>query len=1437
MNRASQSSLAPILNRNASSNGILDANGNLNNDERRRNTAPTVTPLPGAVLQTPPPTTSSSLGEVRIEQHASSEPRCDKPGPASLSPQVASAALIKQLPPLTGLLSTAKGSATARACATISRSARIALASSPATSTPTAPPTTPNVSAAGICLSPEALPRAAAARQLLTHASPVSLNVAGEAETPASQRERQNMRYVLKQFNARLLDETQKEKARCNRRISCASSREPPIIAQPTAHPPCSTASTSATKSSPLQAPLNCDDSGSHVSAPKTPTGVKSSPPRATLLSQMPPQSSPLRGNMVAVISDSSSQSSPSAPASVPRGPNHFSENVTITHNAASSPESNQGSRCRLPRAALSEPLQQTGPARSSPSVASPTRMPPSSTSASRCDANTPPILTTPRTVKAAVGKAQPTVDKSSPPPRTSPSAMPNLPDRYAPGSDADEKNARPPLDKPLSVPPSSSQSPLPAAGPVYSAVEIQEGTSLLTVSPGGRWGFLNDGKRPSASGSNGGHATADKTILATASSSSSTTTSQPARQPPLPETCQSHSMDELDNVGEEAITQQAGAKLSHTITGASAAFSHAAMTSAPSHNHDPSNRCRSGPPSRSEDLHDGGPHRLSNTHSNGAAGRPPLRVPPILSSTDVRHGKGSANSTASPTEAAGSPAIAKSAKPISSGPAAGQSLSDAAPMRAAPLTSGGSCGGTAQRPDSALYHNSRYSPARCNPSAGVAAGHLANEQHRSTAECTIPDIDAETAALTSYLKEEDLNLSVSTFNSVGSTLAQSLTLRVLNLKGSTISSEGLRGLADIPTLKSVCVSHMRCLTTLVPLVTPTARANGRPCGIEEIDAQFSPLTNEGIWGLERLRRLRRLDLGMTPISDVTCLAASHSLHDLHLTGTRVDSPGLAGLERLPTLVLLNVARTKVTSLKQIAKSRSIQTLIAYSCHIADDGLIGVGEMPRLSTLDVSTTKVTNLSVLQKSRSLKSLRAQWLSLKNCHDIIQQRRAQMDGIAPDSSAAWRDTEAGFAGLASIPTLESVDLSFNTIRSFHSLCRSKSLRHLMLRRTRVDNSGIGSIAQLSGSLETLVITNLTDILDESDDAEVSGTLNAAGGLLSTIGDIHVLRRLTSIDLSFTDVYDLRLLQDLRALRELVIVETLVTVDGLRGIEKIPTLETLDISQTSITSLQFLGGGAPALRKILVKSNRHVRGFKLGRIDQLRALQHLDISDTVVEDIEVALKPTWRLKTLIWRWKERRDSKGPAPALECWVTSPRLVGMNTMLCLTTLDLTNSSVHDLSFLEGCCSLKTLYLKCCRLLRNQTVRWLSTLAALEVLELTDNRHISDVTCLRACRRLRELRLHHTYVTKAGLQGVTDLPELKVLDIANTRAEDDVKDEEVHGALERSRLLEDSNVREGSTLLDSSAAPAQFRVPRRRRVSFIANDGGETVSRKQERCE
>lgn len=1447
----------------------------------------------GIDWHTPQPSINSLMEKAAITTHAMSEPRLATANRPPLNP--------KALPPLSPSPSSSSANRCTNNASAVSaglvrtntaivRSARLPLgastspASSPASTPPARKP--PMNWSTGVGLNPTGAARASSSPVSTSPSSSsskvgfaavadrVNLTTGVSTTTPPpaaasrnatrpQEQELDKVKAAIQSFNQRVLEEQERERTQLSRRSSRANSRDASVsaLAVPNTQPP----STSPPR--PL-APSSVPSTVG-VKSPAAAPPVTSNSPSGKPSLALEVKGSSSSSTTTTTTNNNNSSSTPAAPTQRPSG------TVSPSRSTQNFAEGTLGGNCASRLGGTPNTLVQPT---TSTSGGLPNRLVPNSSNGN--ESKSPPQDAPPSLRNSGgsdAGKAAPpSLSVNTAKETTTSPLAPNLPPRYADYND--EATTTPPRVRP----PTQT-----LASPVYSAIEVQapspSASSAASVRhwPPGVTTTSGNAKKGTAAQPNANGSPSNSARHHDGSSSSNSTTitsdgntagsappkSWPAPHPKVPPSAivQSHTLDDLDDAGEDAATPRAGdARKVGGGAGNSAAARASAAEDAPSDKEKTQENSTVSLDSNGGSAGGRGASQQAPVVMNGPTPsiKSPLTALAIFSSTDesprakASHlppqntpqvppqppkPAGTLKQTTPPTTAVTAtqfafPAATTAPATIAAAAAAATNSGTAAPPVPVATTSppslvcpstskaGGAIGGGGarhQHPDSALTHSGRYSASRSRDGQGP----LGNGKGVSTAlganvRTSAAEADAEAATLNAYLKEEELNLSMSTFNSVGLTLAQSLNLRVLNLNGSTISSEGLRGLANIPTLRSICVSHMRNLTTLLPLITPTTA--GARCAIEEIDAQFSNVGNDGLKDVEKMRRLRRLDLSMTPISDVTSLARSVSLNDLYLTGTRVDNAGVAGLERVPTLTTLNIARTKVTSLCQLAKSRSLQTLILYNCQVNDAGFVGVGEMPRLATLDVSTTKIEDLSVLQKSRSLKSIKAQWLSLKNCQDIIQERRAQMDGSPSGDSIEWLDTEAGFAGLAAITTLETLDLSFNTLRSIHSLCRSKSIKHLYLKRTRVENDGIGSIAQLAPTLETLVITNLTDSLDDEDDEHELDTNTS--GLLSLIGDIHVLARLTLLDLSYTDVYDLRLLENISTLKELVIVETLVTVDGLRGIERIPSLELLDISQTSILSLQFLVGGALALKKIVARSNRNASGFVLGQVHKLPMLEHLDLSDSVVEDMESVPKKSWRLRELVWRWGERRDNKGPAPALECWVTSPRLIGLHEMPCLAALDLSSSRVHELAFLASAPCLKILNLKQCKLLRNNTIQQLGTLAALEVLQLSDNAHITDVTCLRSCRQLRELQLNNTRVNTKGLEGVVSLPCLKVLSIVNTRAED----EAVNGgaAVERSRMLDDSNLRDGSGMLEGTATPAQFRVPRRRRVSFVANDGG-----------
>ncbi|CBH13553.1 hypothetical protein, conserved [Trypanosoma brucei gambiense DAL972] len=643
-----------------------------------------------------------------------------------------------------------------------------------------------------------------------------------------------------------------------------------------------------------------------------------------------------------------------------------------------------------------------------------------------------------------------------------------------------------------------------------------------------------------------------------------------------------------------------------------------------------------------------------------------------------------------------------------------------------------------------------------------------------------------EQRVLMGYLSASELDLSMSTFKQIGCSLRVSKALRVLNLKGCTASEKGLCGLSEVESLEVVCVSHMRNLTSLTVLAT---RQDGLSSNIREIDARCSSVTSAGLSGLDKMTCLSKLNLSLTPVTSVSLLGGSTSLMELNLSGTAVTSDGLLGLEKIPSLTTLNLSRTKVKSLQKIAESQTLENLNLYSCRVDTSDVRGVECMPRLKSLDFSTTKVSDLSFLSSSPSLKTLRAQWLTLRNCGGITEGRYSKRNisggdtklfdfigNIRGNNFPCWedpgkedQDVEAGVCGLAKIPTLEFVDLSYSSVSSVRSLFSSKSIETIVLRRTPIDDNGIKDIGQLQ-TLKTLVINNLGDLISEGGDENLSETK----GVLVSVKDITLAFGMVILDLSFTDVYDLRMITSLKCLKELYLVETLITVDGVRGVEQLPSLRLLDISQTSVLSLDFLSEGCKALEQLFVKSNRNTSGFCIGKIYRLPVLKELDVSDTVVEDISALLHSSCTLQRFVCRWGERRVANGLTEPLTPWLRPALLDGMDALPHLESIDFTNSTLRSVTFLARSRSLRRIVLGRSSNLSNNGIGGLAQIPTLEALDLSFCPRISDVRPLVSSSSLQELRLVGTGVTAVGLHGALQMKALKLLDVTGTPAADEL---------------------------------------------------------------
>jgi Leucine-rich repeat (LRR) protein len=275
--------------------------------------------------------------------------------------------------------------------------------------------------------------------------------------------------------------------------------------------------------------------------------------------------------------------------------------------------------------------------------------------------------------------------------------------------------------------------------------------------------------------------------------------------------------------------------------------------------------------------------------------------------------------------------------------------------------------------------------------------------------------------------------------------------LRSLKLHHLTIDSASLQGLAEIPTLRRLALthSHVSDLTWL---------AN---CGsLRELKLAYSsPMNGVSLVGLELISTLEKLDLThCAQITSVGELRNCVALSELVLRYTRVTAAGIVGLERVATLTTLTLDGCRcVTSVSSLRHS------------------------PSLRNLDISRTPVTTagISGLEEIGTLERLEA--IYCVGLEDVMALGSCRALRVLDLSNSGVR---SGIAALAGLTTLETLKLRCHHIRDVSSLSGSVSLRELDLGCSSVDDAGIAGLERIA-TLTTLElggcqhITNVTHL----------------------------------------------------------------------------------------------------------------------------------------------------------------------------------------------------------------------------------------------------------------------------------------------------------------------------------------------------------------------
>ncbi len=204
--------------------------------------------------------------------------------------------------------------------------------------------------------------------------------------------------------------------------------------------------------------------------------------------------------------------------------------------------------------------------------------------------------------------------------------------------------------------------------------------------------------------------------------------------------------------------------------------------------------------------------------------------------------------------------------------------------------------------------------------------------------------------------------------------------LRVLDIKGTKVSDDGVKALAVCRKLRILDLSSTRIsdeavsqlgalreLTTLNLSRTGAGdrglQAVGRNLQLSDLRLANTLVTDAGLVQLKGLVSLATLDVSGTGITDVgiTSLNAMHELVSLDISGTRTGGePTLDTIKLLASLRSLKAARTKLDDrgLGVIAKLEAMHTLDLSKTAVTDAGVKLLGGHRSLRTLYLTDTRV-----------------------------------------------------------------------------------------------------------------------------------------------------------------------------------------------------------------------------------------------------------------------------------------------------------------------------------------------------------------------------------------------------------------------------------------------------------------------------------------------
>jgi Leucine-rich repeat (LRR) protein len=351
-----------------------------------------------------------------------------------------------------------------------------------------------------------------------------------------------------------------------------------------------------------------------------------------------------------------------------------------------------------------------------------------------------------------------------------------------------------------------------------------------------------------------------------------------------------------------------------------------------------------------------------------------------------------------------------------------------------------------------------------------------------------------------------------------------------------------------------------------------------------------------------------------------------------------------------------------------------------------------------------------------------------------------------------------TNESFAGLGPLlARLHKLDLSGCVqLKAISNLAPAASLRKLQLTDSGV--ADLGGLEKLV-ALETLDVTGIrTEDLSILRQCPRLVTLSAKGNI-TALESITRAAAPTLVDyrLHINRPVKARYSRSLSCLRLSTALKfRVLDNESLRGLEEMPSLELLDLEKTAVDDVRSLAG-CHALRELKLAGSS-VTDMGIIGLERIATLEVLNLAGCRHITSVTSLRHCTALRELILD--------------ETCVTDAGIAGLECIVTLTKLRLVRCNlITSVSSLRGSPSLRELYIVKTRVTAAGT-EGLDEVGTLQCLKAGGTQ--LDASMLRRCRSLREVDLSQSNVSDAVLPALADMSTLETLSLVFCREVRDV---------------------------------------------------------------